>query len=159
ATYADGTRAEVTALSRFETVNDEVAVVDRDGRVTAQGVGDTPILVRYAGQVVAAQVLVPRPLQTGETVPAGAYSSAGFVDDEINAKLKKLNLTPSALCSDVEFLRRVSLDLIGTLPTPEEVRAFVVDARNDKRARKIDELLGRPEYAAFWATKFSDWTG
>src|SRR5262249_32760205 len=88
-----------------------------------------------------------------------AYSSAGFVDDEINAKLRKLNILPSELCSDVEFLRRVSLDVVGTLPTPEQIRAFVADARPYKRARKIDELLDRPEYAAFWATKFSDWSG
>jgi hypothetical protein len=159
ATYADGATADVTALSRFETMNDEAAVVDRDGQITATGVGDTPILVRYAGQVVAMQVLVPRPLKDGEALPKEAFSSAGFVDDDINAKLKKLNLVPSGLCSDVEFLRRVSLDLVGTLPTPEEVRAFVADARGDKREKKIDELLGRPEYAAFWATKFSDWSG
>jgi hypothetical protein len=159
AIYADGASADVTGLSRFETLNDEVAVVDRDGRVSPRGAGDTAILVRYAGQVAAAQVLVPRSWQPGEKVPSTAYSSAGFIDDAINAKLQKLHIVPSGLCSDTEFLRRVSLDLIGTLPTPAEIRALVVDTRADKRARKIDELLDRPEYAAFWATKFSDWTG
>ncbi len=158
AIYEDGATADVAALSRFETLNDEVALVDRDGSVTAAGPGDTPIVVRYAGQVEAVQVLVPRPSANGD-VPRAASTSAGFIDDEINDKLRKLNIVPSPLCSDSEFLRRVSLDLIGTLPTPAEVRAFLADDRPYKRARKIDELLARPEYAAFWATKFSDWTG
>jgi hypothetical protein len=159
AVYADGASADVTGLSRFETLNDEVSVVNRDGQVSARGAGDTAILVRYAGQVAAAQVLVQRALQPDESMPRAAYSSAGFIDDEINAKLKKLHIIPSGLCSDTQFLRRVNLDLIGSLPTPSEIRAFAADTRVDKRTRKIDELLARPEYAAFWATKFSDWTG
>lgn len=154
--YGDGVQADVTALSRFETLNDEVALVDRDGQITCQEAGDAPILVRYAGQVAVVQVLVPR---AGSPAVADLYTSTGFIDDEINGKLRKLNLAPSALCSDVKFLRRVSLDLIGTLPTPVEIRAFVADTQPYKRARKIDELLERPEYAAFWATRFSDWTG
>jgi hypothetical protein len=156
AVYADGVTADVTALSRFETLNEEVATVDRDGIVTAAQPGDTPILIRYAGQVEAIHVLVPRSV-VGSA--ASDYTSSSFVDDEINAKLKKLNVAPSPLCNDVEFLRRVSFDLIGTLPMPAEIRAFATDTKPYKRARKIDELLARPEYAAFWATKFSDWTG
>jgi hypothetical protein len=159
AVYADGASADVTNLSRFETLDDEVAGVDRDGHIMARGVGDTSILVRYAGQVAAVQVLVPQTATPGTSSSHAAYSSGGFIDDEINAKLQKLHIVPSGLCSDVEFLRRVSFDLIGTLPKPAEVRAFVADSRSDKRTRKIDELLARPEYAAFWATKFSDWTG
>jgi len=160
ATYADGSTLDVTSLSRFETLNDEVALIDRAGTATAAAPGDTPILVRYAGQVEAVQVLVPRAGRaSGPPGSGNEYSSAGFIDDEINNKLRKLNVLPSPLCSDVEFLRRVSLDLTGTLPLPAEIRAFVADARPYKRERKIDELLNRPEYAAFWATKFSDWTG
>jgi hypothetical protein len=159
AVYADGASADVTNLSRFEALDDEVAGVDRDGHVTARGAGDTSILVRHAGQVAAVQVLVPQTSTPGASSPGGAYSSTGFIDEEINARLQKLHIVPSGLCSDVEFLRRLGLDLIGTLPTPAEVRAFVADTHSDKRTRKIDELLARPEYAAFWATKFSDWTG
>jgi hypothetical protein len=159
ATYADGATADVTTLSRFETLNDEVATVDRDGRVTARSPGDTAILARYAGQVLPAQVLVPRPAAPADATGAASLTSAGFVDDEINAKLRKLNITPSELCTDVEFLRRVGLDLVGTLPTPSEIREFELDRQPFKRARKIDALLDRPEYAAFWATRFSDWSG
>ncbi|MBL8797343.1 MAG: DUF1553 domain-containing protein [Planctomycetia bacterium] len=155
AIYADGGSADVTALSRFEALNDEAAKVDASGVVRAAQPGDTPILARYAGQVVAVQVLVPAEKTAGDAV----YSSAGFIDDEINDKLRKLNLAPSALCTDTEFLRRASLDLLGTLPTPSEIRAFEADSKPYKRARKVDELLNRPEYAAYWASKFSDWTG
>jgi hypothetical protein len=155
AIYADGSSADVTALSRFEALNDEAAKVDANGLVRAAAPGDSPILARYAGQVTAVQVLVPSEKGPGE----GSYSSAGFIDDEINDKLKKLNIAPSALGSDTDFLRRLSLDLIGSLPMPAEIRAFETDSKPYKRARKIDELLSRPEYAAYWASKFSDWTG
>jgi hypothetical protein len=74
-------------------------------------------------------------------------------------KLRKLGVVPSPLASDSEFLRRVSLDITGTLPTPQEVLAFLDDRSSDKRARKVDELLERPAYAAWWATKFCDTTG
>ena len=65
-------------------------------------------------------------------------------------------MLPSDLCSDAVFLRRAYLDALGALPTPEEARRFLDDARPDKRARLIDELLDRPEFADFWALKWSD---
>jgi hypothetical protein len=159
ATYEDGTRADVTRLARYETLNDEVARVSSEGVVRAGRPGDTPILVRYVGQVESVHVLVPRTGPVPRGPGLGKHDSAGFIDDEINARLKKLRIVPSPRCSDTEFLRRVHLDLIGTLPTPDEIRRFAADNRPYARARKIDELLNRPEYAAFWATRFSDWTG
>jgi hypothetical protein len=77
----------------------------------------------------------------------------------VAAKLRKVGIHPSALSDDEQFLRRVSIDLIGTLPTPDEVREFVSDAHLDKRARLIDRLLERPEYSIYWASIFSDLTG
>jgi hypothetical protein len=82
-----------------------------------------------------------------------------YIDREVFAKLKRLNIIPSELAGDTEFLRRISIDTIGCLPTPEEVRAFLADRSPDKRAKKIDELLTRPLHGALWATKFSDITG
>src|SRR5262249_45874995 len=78
------------------------------------------------------------------------------VDKHVFAKLKALRMNPSALCRDEVFLRRAYLDACGILPTPEETRRFLADARPDKRARLIDELLGRPEFVDFWALKWAD---
>jgi len=75
------------------------------------------------------------------------------------AKLRQLKIVPSELSGDAEFLRRVTLDAIGTLPAPDEVRAFLADRSPDKRQRKIDALLAHPMHAALWATKFCDITG
>ena len=74
-------------------------------------------------------------------------------------KLAKLGVVPSDIAGDSEFLRRVSLDMAGTLPSPQEIREFVADKRKNKRALKVDELLSQPSYAAWWATRFADWTG
>src|SRR5439155_26665412 len=80
-------------------------------------------------------------------------------DRMIAAKLKKLNIVPTPLCDDVTFLRRAHLDIIGQLPTPEDIRKFLADGSPDKRARVIDELLQHPLHAAVWATKLCDITG
>jgi hypothetical protein len=75
------------------------------------------------------------------------------------AKLNKLGVVPSEVCTDTEFLRRVSIDLTGTLPAPQEITAFMESSDSNKRAKKIEELLERPAYAACWANKLCDFTG
>ena len=81
------------------------------------------------------------------------------VDELVVAKLRKLGIVPSEICTDTEFLRRLSLDMTGSLPAPREVEAFLADPSPSKREQKIDELSKRPTYAAWWATKFCDITG
>src|SRR5207249_10743826 len=81
------------------------------------------------------------------------------IDREVFSKLERLNMAPSALAGDAEFLRRVYLDTIGSLPEPEDVRKFLADRDPKKREKKIDELLTHPLHAALWATKFCDITG
>src|SRR4029077_10948539 len=71
-------------------------------------------------------------------------------------KWRKLGIAPSPLSTDAEFLRRASLDAVGTLPTPEEVVAFLADTAPDKRDKLVDRLLERPEYASFWANQWGD---
>ena len=79
-----------------------------------------------------------------------------YVDKHVFAKLKMLSIPPSDLCTDQEFVRRAYLDLCGILPTPDEAQAFLADTDPDKRAKLIDALLERPEYADFWTLKWSD---
>src|SRR5262249_19680245 len=79
-----------------------------------------------------------------------------FIDKFVFAKLKKLNVVPSGLTDDAEYLRRIYLDVIGTLPSAAEARRFLNDKREDKRARLVEELLKRPEFADYWALKWAD---
>ena len=157
ARWSDGSAEDVTPLCRFQTRDESIAKIDAGGLVTSAGAGDTHVVVFYDNGVVPVPVIRPLTNLTGEQYPAAV--TATKIDELVVEKLRKLGVTPSALCTDEEFLRRVSLDLTGTLPLPDEVRAFAVDKSPDKRRQKIDELLSRPTYSAWWATKFGDWTG
>lgn len=167
AVWADGQREDVTPLCRFRTNDDSVATVDADGRITSAGSGDTHVIVFYDNGVASVPVLRPYrsvPVaspdeKTTEVNTASATSPQSVIDGFVIKKLGKLGITPSAICSDSEFLRRVSIDVTGTLPEPREVEAFLADTNPDKRLRKIDELLQRPAYAAWWANKLCDFTG
>jgi hypothetical protein len=152
AVFPDQSTEDVTSFCSFEARDGAVAQVDATGNVKALAVGDTIVIARYRGDPVMAQILVPADLK-GDFP---AVKEHNYIDKHILAKLKKLNTHPAALCDDVTFLRRVSLDVTGALPTPDEIHTFLADKNPDKRAKKIDELLDRPGYAALWATKFSD---
>jgi hypothetical protein len=157
ARWSDGSVEDVTPLCRFRSNDESVAAVNEDGLVTAQGKGGTDVVAFYDNGVVPVQVILPVSEQSGKNYPKLATRTS--IDEHVNARLQKLGIVPSELCSDVEFLRRVSLDMTGTLPLPDETLAFLADKSADKRAKKIDELLARPTYAAWWATRLSDWTG
>jgi hypothetical protein len=152
ATWSDGSVEDVTAAAQFDALNDGVAAVSLDGRVTAKDHGETHIMVRFGGQVGIAQVTLPYATASAtELMPRH-----NFIDEKLVAKWKELGLSPSPLCDDAEFLRRLHLDLIGTLPTPAEVKAFLADKATDKRAKAIDRILARPEFVDFWALKWGD---
>lgn len=153
ATFADEATEDVTRFCSFEARDGTIVQTEPDGTVKALAVGDTIVIARYRGDPVMAHILVPAQAK-GDDFPAVRPNN--FIDDHVLAKLKSLNIRPAELCDDATFLRRVSLDVTGALPTPDEVRAFLADNANDKRIKKIDELLARPGYAALWATKFSD---
>lgn len=157
ASFVGGGSEDITFLSDFRTNDDAVVEVTSSGKLKALRPGDTAVVVSYRGNVVPVRVMVP--VQTAPGKPYPAVPESNFVDREVFAKLKRLKIVPSELCSDAEFLRRVSLDTIGTLPSADEVRAFLADKSPDKRSRKIDELLAHPMHAALWATKFCDITG
>ena len=157
AVWEDGSREDVTPLCRFVSSDEAVAKIDDQGRVTAGEPGDTHVVVTYDNGVKPIPVLQPVSELTDARYPA--VPTPTKVDELVVAKLKKLGIVPAELCSDAQFLRRVSLDLTGTLPTPQDVEAFLADSSPDKRAKKIEQLLETPAYAAWWTTKLCDVTG
>jgi hypothetical protein len=152
ARFADGSMEEITPLCSFESLDKQVATVQSSGLVRAEGAGDAALLVRYRAEPVMARVIVSR--LSSEPFPE--VKADNFIDAAILAKLRRLNIPPSPLSDDATFLRRASLDAAGELPTPKEIRAFLTDKDPGKRAKKIDELLRRPGYAAVWTLKFCD---
>jgi hypothetical protein len=152
ARFSDRSTRDVTRLAVYELSN-QVAAVTPDGEVQRQEMGETTILVRYLDQRMAVRLaFVPaRPGFIWQELP-----ESNPVDHHIFAKLRDIRMLPSPVCSESVFLRRAYLDALGVLPTAEEARAFLADNRRDKRSRLINALLQRPEFADFWALKWSD---
>ncbi len=157
AVWSDGNREDVTDLCRFQTNDDQVADITSSGFIEASASGDTHVVVSYDSAVVAVPVMRPVSDKTGKNYPDTPTPTK--IDELVIARLKKLGVVQSDRCSDEEFLRRVSLDVTGALPTVKEIRQFVANETSDKRAKKIDELLERPGYTAWWTTKLCDFTG
>ncbi|HTD64928.1 MAG TPA: DUF1549 domain-containing protein, partial [Candidatus Limnocylindria bacterium] len=153
ATYSDGTDRDVTTLAAFFSNNDPVAKVSDDGVVKAGQRGEAFVTARFDTHTVGAQMLVvPRGLKF--TWPEVAENN--YIDQLVNAKLKKLRITPSDVCDDATFIRRAYIDVTGTLPKPEEVREFVDNMSSGKRGDLIDKLLDRKEFADLWVMKFAE---
>ena len=155
--WKDGSIEDVTELTRFRSNDESIATVNEIGIATATGSGDTHIIAFYDNGIQPVPIYRPVSDKLGDAYPEVAATSE--VDQLIVAKLRTLGIVPSEKCTDEEFLRRVSLDLTGSLPLPGEIRSFVASKSPVKRSRKIDELLKRPAYAAWWTTKLCDYTG
>jgi hypothetical protein len=154
ARYSDSREADVTALARFQSNNEALASVDGGGVVTAGAIpGEAAVLASFMNVMCTFRALVPRP---GPAAPYPSVAENNFIDRLTFARLRKLNVVPSDLCDDATFLRRAYLDVIGTPPTASEARTFLADRRPDKRARLVDDLLRRPEFADYWALKWAD---
>lgn len=152
ATYADGTQRDVWDLAAFTTNNERTAAVSFDGKITSGVRGEAFVMARFDTHTVGTQVLaLPSQLQYAPTPTTGNY-----IDKLVDDKLQKLRLTSSPLCSDLEFVRRTTIDITGLLPTEEEVNAFVADQSPTKRAAWIDTLLSRKEFSEIWAMKWAD---
>jgi Protein of unknown function (DUF1553)/Protein of unknown function (DUF1549) len=157
AVWPDGSREDVTCLCRFTSNSDQVATITTDGLVTATDPGDTHVVVSYDSAVIPIPVIRPVSQLTGDRYPS--VPTPTRIDELVVQKLRKLGEVPADLCTDSEFLRRVCLDLTGTLPTAAEAEQFLADPSPTKRADKIEQLLKTPAYAAWWTTRLNDWGG
>ena len=153
--YSNGRIEDVTRWVKFSSSNESVASVDQDGRLIVTGPGAGAVTAWFASQTVISRITCAFP----NDVPEDVYENLprrNFIDELVAAKLSELRLEPSPQCSDVEFVRRAYLDVIGTLPIPTEVREFLADTTEGKRDRLIESLLARPEFVDYWAYKWSD---
>ncbi len=151
--FSDGTMRDVTRLACFSSSDEAVATVDENGSSWPGDRGEAAILVRFLDKLESSTMMFLK------EVPGFKWNTPqenNFVDHHVFEKLEQLQILPSELCTDEEFIRRVYLDVIGILPTPEETAAFLADTDPDKRAKVIDALLERPEFAEFWALKWGD---
>jgi hypothetical protein len=151
--FSDGSVRDVTRLTVFSSSDSAVADVNALGLVEFSQSGEVAILCRYLEEMYALRLTYLEP-KKGFTWPNPPES--GFIDKHVFAKLKMLSIQPSGLCTDQEFIRRVYLDVCGILPTADEVKTFLASTDKDKRAKLVDALLKRPEYADFWTLKWSD---
>ena len=153
--FDDGSTVDVTRWSMFTSTNEIVAKVDESGLTHVHGHGEGAVSAWYQSRLVMARVSSPYAQQVPRSVHEQAVQ-ANFIDRLNLAKLRELNLAPSPRSSDAEFLRRVYLDTIGTLPTANQTREFLADRAMDKRNQLIDQLLNSKAYVDYWSYKWSD---
>ena len=152
ARYSDGSQRDVTQQALYESNDKAMADVSDNGLVKVQDItGKVAIMVRYQGRISVFNVAIPLGAPVEQVPP-----SRNFVDDAVFANLKELGIPPSPVCDDSTFLRRVTLDIGGRLPTAEETAAFLASNSPDKRDHAIDELLKSPDYADYFASKWTN---
>jgi hypothetical protein len=153
--YQDGVIKDVTRETSVESNIPDVASVDVKAAVKGERVGEATLLVRYQGKFSTIPVTVLNPKPGFAWKPLPQYN---YIDQRIDTKLERLKIQPSSVADDAAFLRRVSLDLTGLLPTPEAVRAFVADPAPSraKRSKMIDRLIASQAYVDHWTVKWGD---
>ncbi len=151
ACFSDGSFKDITRLAIFEANQKGMAEVDEKGLVTLKSqTGTTSIMVRFQEYVDVFRATIP----LGGTI-TDLPETKNFIDEEVFKKLSLLGLPPSKLSDDESFIRRITIDITGRLPSPEETREFLASKNPDKRAAKIDQLLESPDYAAYFAQKWA----
>ncbi|HEX4797468.1 MAG TPA: DUF1549 and DUF1553 domain-containing protein [Humisphaera sp.] len=151
--YSDGTDRDVTSLALYMSNNDNSAKIAEDGKVSAASRGEAFVMARFATFTVGSQVIVvPKNLR----YEFPSLKENNYIDGLVDAKLQKLRILPSELCTDEVFLRRAKLDITGTLPTAEEHDKFLADTDPSKREKLVDELLQSKEFVAMWVMKWAE---
>jgi hypothetical protein len=153
AKYSDGTDRDVTTLAFFSSNNENSAEIEQKGLVTAHARGEAFIMARFETHTVGSQFIVlPKGLQYEDP----KTPEFNYIDTLNHAKLRKLRIIPSDICTDQEYLRRVFLDITGTLPTVEDHDLFVADTDPQKREKLVDQLLQRKEFVDIWVMKWAE---
>ena len=151
--FSDGTVRDLTPLTVFSSSNESVATVSERGLVEKTGRGETAVLARYLDKMATSE------LSFLEEVKGFAWNNPperNFVDTLVMEKLQQLQILPSDVCTDDEFIRRAYLDTTGRLPSIAEAQAFLADSSEDKRDRLVDELVDSDDFAEFWTLKWTD---
>lgn len=151
--YSDGTVRDVTALTAFDSSDENIATISATGVVRREGRGEATILARYLDRMSTTMItfLTDRPDFQWSNPPA-----SNRIDELVFGKLQQLQILPSEVCSDTDYLRRATLDLTGRLPSLQEAQQFIADASPDKRGRLVERLLQSEDYASFWSMKWAD---
>ena len=152
AVYEDGFEEPIERKASFDSMNASVVEVTPEGHITATGKGETVVMVRYLGTVTVSRIVVP----FGQSVGLENFAKHNYVDELWVEKWRKTGLSPTKLCTDEEFFRRIHFSTIATLPAIDDLKAFLADTDPDKRNKAIDRVLQRPEYMDFWAYKWGD---
>ncbi len=162
AVYADGEVRDVTAWAKYDSMDEGIVAVTRDGFCTVSGRGQAPVMVRFEGQAEIAMFVIPY----GPPARLEGWVNNNFIDELAATKFRELGIEPSPLCDDATFLRRLFLDAMGTLPTRDEIDEFLASKEPNKRTLWIDRVLGlvdspqkglyNERYAAYWTLKWSD---
>lgn len=149
----DGSSRDISDLAIFSSSDAEIVDVDQQGVVRGLRRGEATIMVRYLDWIDTVNMRLSKPRAQFQAV---AVPQDNVIDQIVFDRLNDLQITPAERCSDQEFLRRVFLDLTGTLPTRHEAESFLTSDAVDKRRELVDDLLSRPEHADFWAQKWAD---
>jgi Protein of unknown function (DUF1553)/Protein of unknown function (DUF1549) len=151
--YSAGSTEDITRRAQYESNDSEVAVVDGNALVrTLNMSGQAAIMARYQGTVATFRAIVP----LDGKVPNWQFPEKNVVDQFTAKKWRELGLMPAELATDETFIRRASIDITGTLPTPKQVAEFLADKAADKREKLVDRLVETPEYAMYFANKWAD---
>jgi hypothetical protein len=162
ATYSDGEVRDVTAWAKYDSLDEALVEVSPSGMTRVIGRGQAPVMVRFEGQADICTYVIPY----GAPATLAGWMNNNFIDELAAAKFRELGIEPSGICDDATFLRRIFLDVTGTLPDIDEIHEFDASTDPHKRQAWIDRLLGFAEhpkkllynerYASFWTLKWSD---
>ncbi|MEN8773422.1 MAG: PSD1 and planctomycete cytochrome C domain-containing protein [Akkermansiaceae bacterium] len=154
ATYSDGTDRDVSTLSSYTSSNDNSVSIDESSGVTSsKAQGEAFLMARFHTFTEGSMAIV---IPEGLEYTRPKLAEFNYIDKHVHEKLHKLRIVPSEICSDEVFIRRVYLDIVGLLPTEEELKTFVGSTNLKKREALVDQLLERKDFTELWVMKWAE---